>query len=255
MKKKLAFAMLLSALILAGCTGNAWNNNRSTAPSVSSKAAVSREESMIASEYESSIHEGSIPEEVPGAEKADPLHNLKHNEYEGLEITASVLEGKAILPGASIPVTVTVKNNGDKTIGYVQGSSAYETPQALHVEAEGLQPTLAKDHLGSATLDFVTKELKPGEELTFTTHIMAIEPNERWDEYTQGYHTDENGFIAEADWPALQERYSDLTAVKAGGYTAHVYFRYYVIAEGETNNPASEATGYAQADVPISVTE
>ncbi|MDL2234339.1 hypothetical protein LJC63_12295, partial [Ruminococcaceae bacterium OttesenSCG-928-L11] len=201
---------------------------------------------------ETSASEEATPEEE---EENNPLKDLIKNQYEDLEITAAVLLRRAILPGSSIPVTVAITNNGDKTIFYTQGSGVFETPQALRTQFDGLQVVLPKDHLGIATMDFVTKELAPGESLEFVVNVLAIEPNEQFASYTYETYNEDEIYIADMEWPDLQEKYPDLTAAAAGSYTGTVNFLYTLPAEDGAADPFSGATGYAQAEVTIGVTE
>lgn len=237
MKKTIAILlglmMLMPALLVAGCKANeAPPSGEQTEPT----------ENAATSEAEHPLLEGLIK-----------------NEYDGIEITVNVLERMAILPGAPVPVTVTVTNTGDKSVFYVQGSGSFETPQALFLQSEQLQPVRPSDQLGIATMDFVTKELKPGENLIFKLYVMAIEPNTKFDDYTYEMFN-EGVYIADMEWPTLHERYPDLTAVPSGSYTVNAYFVYTFVdvvytgaGEDGQNNAFGEATGYAAAECMIGV--
>ncbi len=179
---------------------------------------------------------------------------LTLDEYDGLKITAAVLPRKAILPGSVFPVTVTVKNDGDKTISYVMGSGSYTTPQALLAEVTGLQPVIPKDRLGVHTSDFATKNLAPGETVSFVIPVMAIEPNSNFNEYTNDLYNGENIYIADLELAEMQDRYPDLVAAKAGSYAGTFTFEY-AINTGEIAAALSGPTGYAYTEIMIGVTE
>ncbi len=184
---------------------------------------------------------------------AEPSDGLP-NEYPELTITAAILPRKAILPGSAFPVTVTVKNGGDKTISYVQGSGSYTTPDALLIGADGLQPVIAKDRLGIHTTDFVTKNLAPGETLTYTVQVMAIEPSRNFGDYTHTLFNEENIYIAELAWADIKGRYPDLIAAKAGSYPGTFGFEY-AINTGDVAAALAGPTSYAVTDITINVTE
>lgn len=249
LKKMMLAALLASALLATGC-GNGGGQPSSTAPEETDPSISEPEEGTVAEEP-TEAEEPSAPEPTEGQEEEGMA--LLRDEYDGLVMTAAVLERKAILPGSSIPLTVNIQNEGDKTIVYTQGSGSFETPQALSVPMSGLQKVLPKDHLGIATLDFVTKELKPGESLQFVLTLLAIEPHASFDEYTYELYNDEQQYIGEMEWAAIQEAYPDLVPAAAGSYSGSVIFTYLVLEEGQSN-PMGEPTGFAQADFEIGVT-
>lgn len=248
MMKKLTTILVLSALLLATGCANASAQAPGAQPG-GPEASISEPQSQPEAAETSEAEESDMAQ----APAADPFEGLTLNEYDGLEVTAAVLPRMAILPGAAIPVTVTVTNNGDKTIAYTLGSGVHETPQALVARFDGLQPVLPKDHLGPATMDFVTKELAPGESLQYVVTVMAVEPSAAFDNYTYDLYNKDQAYIAELDWPALQELHPDLTAAEAGSYTGTVSFRYTVPAEDGAMNGLSGPTGYNQAELTVSV--
>ena len=191
-----------------------------------------------------------------GAETQPPgdlLEGLTKDQYPGIEMSANVLERMALLPGMPVPVTVVVENKGDKTVSYVQGSGSFEIPQGLFLWSGSLQPVIPRDQLGIMTLDFVTQELKPGDSLRFKLYAMAIEPDPGFDEKTQALFMDEEVYIADLEWSALQERYPDLVAAQPGNYTVSAYFLYTYAGDGGEIDIFGGATGYAQADCAIGI--
>lgn len=182
------------------------------------------------------------------------LIGLTEGEYPDLEISAAVLERKAILPGSAVPVTVTVSNNGDKKVVYTLGSGSFETPEALILETHGLQAIVPRDHLGIATADFRTKELMPGETSQYTLYVRAVEPNEQFNDYTYEMWQNDETYIADIEWDELKENYSDLTPVKAGNYDISVYFLYYLPDEQQAA-PLQNPTGYSKGMFTLSVAE
>lgn len=183
----------------------------------------------------------------------DYLSGLTKGEYKDLEVSAAVLPRMAILPGSVIPVTVTVKNNGTKTILYVQGSGRHTTPDALRVSFTGLQPILAKDRLGIATMDYVTNELKPGESLSYTVNVLAAQPNEKFDEFTHNTYNKTQTYAGAMDWASLKKGLPSLTPAKGGSYEGNVYFLYAVKDEKNAQAFVNGPTGYAQATLTVGV--
>lgn len=247
--KKLVSIFVLAALVLAaGCNST---GSRAGEPSAAPEVIIGEQD----------IPKGEAPAPESGEESSmaeesrDPLEGLTKDEYDGLEITAAVLVRRAILPGSVLPVTVVVTNNGDRTVAYTQGSGSSQTPQALVVQFDGLQPVLPEDHLGPMTMDFVTKELEPGESIQFVMNVLAVKPNESFDKYTYDLFNEEQTYIANLEWQDLQERYPDLAAAEPGSYEGTVSFRYSIVeGEGENRLFGSDS-GYAQAEIAVSVTE
>lgn len=243
MKMRKLPVLLLSAAVLSGCSGT---GNAQT------EAATSQETTTAA---ETTAAETAGETTTAAATAEDPFATLTLNEYEGLEMTAAILPRNAILPGSTIPVTVVITNTGDKSVFYVQGSGSFSTPQALSLQIDGLQPILPEDHLGIATMDYVTKELKPGDTLNFTMNVKAIEPNGSFNNYTYDLFNEEQTYIGDLDMEAFFDTYSDLTPVKAGTYEGTVSFIYQTPEDAEGANLLGDATGYIQAPITISVTE
>ena len=191
--------------------------------------------------------------ETDEKETPESLHGLIEDEYANLEITAEVLQRMAILPGSTIPLSVSITNNGDQKIIYTQGSGSFEIPEALVLDISKLQAILPKDHLGVATMDIRSGELLPGETLNYTLNIRAIEPTENFNDYTYSKWNDGNEYIADIDWETLSGEYSDLTAAKADTYEGHVYFLYAL--ENEQGNPTLSPTGYSGKKFTVTITK
>lgn len=258
MKKVIAIALMLTLSLsaLAGCGSGpaAQATDPGTEPTPSAEVATPTP-TEAGGEETQAPEETLPPEETESPEAptiASMLEGLEKNAYESLVFTAEAA-GEPAAPGAAIPITVTVKNEGEETVVYVQGSGSHTTPDALLLEAEGLQAVKAKDKLGIATMDYVVKELKPGEELTFTLYVMAIEQHEQFDTYSYELNG-EDKYIAEMSFAELQEKYPELTAAAPGEYSGSVYFRYFTKAAGE-DSLFGEANSYAQAEFAITVAE
>jgi len=251
--KKLLIVFLLLILLVTGCGGGASPADVPAEPPQNESPAGG--ESPAGSET-------PIEVETPpdtGAGGADPgqpdaLIGLIKDEYPGIEISADVLERKALLPGKPIPVTVVIENKGDKSVFYVQGSGSFETPEALFLWSVDLQPVIPKDRLGIVTADFVTPELRPGDRLLFKLNMMAIQPNANFDAYTHELFG-EDVYITDMEWPALQERFPKLTAVSSGTYTISAFFLYTPAGEDDPAALFGGASGYAQADCVVGITE
>ena len=254
MKKTVCLAFALVMLLSAAGCGR---NNRNDVSAESSKQI---EKTITENETALNSESGNdYSSEVEALEKQyedEHLSGLRKNEYEGIEMTAAVLPRMALLTGSAIPVTVTIKNTGDKTIAYTHGSGAHQTPSALSVRIPELQPVMPRDYLGIATMDMVTKELKPDETLEFTTTVMAVKPNVNFDVWTHEYYGEgDDRYIGDLAWQDLQERYPELESINPGSYEGHIYFAYYVLGENGVENPMGQATEYAQADFTIGITE
>lgn len=241
MKKiKLAFILGSAAVfILAAC--RATPDTKTTETESASETAALTEES-------------AAPETDAENTTSDKLEGLTKDEYANLTITADVLERKAILPGSSIPLTINITNNGDKTLIYTQGSGSFETPQALFLDTPKLQAILPKDYLGVATMDMRNGELPPGETLNYTMYIRAIEPIADFTDYTYDKWDKDQIYVAEMEWDEIQKEFSDLKAAAAGTYEGTVYFLY-TVQDAENANPVPSATGYAESTFKIGVTE
>jgi len=183
------------------------------------------------------------------------LKNLTLNEYKGLEMSAVILDRRAIIGGSFFPVTVTIKNTGSKTIAYSKGSGTYETPEALLLYPNGLQFVIPEDRLAPATMDMRVGILEPDEELTFTLPVGAIVSHEGFGGYTHMLYADDGTYIADMEWSKLQETYEELEAAPAGVYNLKVYFTYLVMEENAEEMLYMEPTGYAQAELKVTVNE
>lgn len=235
-------AILAAALLVSGCAAN----NRTDDIKLASEVPET-------SEIPAETQNNPATDVTPAPSPDERLSNLVKDAYNGIEIEAFIRERKAILPGFAIPVTVTVKNSGTETVDYVQGSGRYETPEAVFISADGLQTVLPKDHLGPVTMDFQTKELKPGEELQFVMYVMAIEPDDNFNTYTLEVYKDGEKYIAGMDWPGLQKEFPNLIPAKSGSYQGHAYFVYYLRDASGVSDFTKEPSGYAGYDFPISV--
>lgn len=239
--KKLKALLIISLLVFTtGCSNNNTSDNETNTTD------ESESQSPVENETQLETENITIQQQLEG---------LTQDEYSDLEITAVVLERKAIIGGASFPVTITIKNNGDKNILYIHGSGSFEIPEALLVNADNLQTIIPKDHLGIVTLDMRTEALAPGEELSFIAHVRAIEPNENFDTYTYELYNENQTYIAEMEWRELQETFPDLVAAAAGSYDIQVYFLYTLINEEGDTNALLGPTGFAKSELTISVTE
>jgi len=221
--KKFFFIILTTLLFITGCQAGG-------TPSDDTDTATVQDD-------------GSVP---------DVLEGLTLNEYDGLEFTVNVLERKAILPGTPFVATVTIENKGDQTISYIQGSGSFTIPEAVFLYSGNLQTVIPQDHLGIATADFVTHDLKPGESLMFKLDAMAIEPHPDFRAYTFEMF-DEQVYIADMDWTDLQGRFPELVPAQPGNYMLKAYFLYSIADENAQFAALTGPTGYAVAETVIGV--
>lgn len=265
-KSSLAVTLLLAAMVLAGC-----NSSGSSSQEVSASSESSASESSVISESSADLStEESVEESTSSvaSEEAQPqmtrnemiqgqIAEMQENEYSELSVTAEVLEGKAIVPGLSFNVHVTVTNNGDKTIVYQHGSGSAEVPDAVWVNIEGLQTVVPKGNLGPMTMDMQYKELAPGESETFVFTVMAIVPDSEFDSYTYELYSDGQKYIGDMGMDELKADYPNLTAADPGEYKGKAYLLYSVLADGgdAASTMTSPSTGYTQADITVTVTE
>lgn len=241
-KAFLSSVLAVMLLMIAGCGVNNQANDIKLAPEAPESTEIIEEAPT------------EPPAEIPPAPDIEQrFGNAVKNAYTGIEIDAFIRERKAILPGSAIPVTVIVRNTGDETVDYIQGSGSYQTPEALFIGVDGLQAVLPKDHLGPMTMDFRTLELNPGDELEFVMYVMAIEPNAKFDTYSIEMYSDSNKYIAERDWQELQEEFPDLLPAESGTYQGQAYFIYYMRGESGVSDFTTEPNGYAEYDFQITV--
>ena len=240
MKKLKALLIIGLVVFTTGCSNNNANDNETNTTD------ESESQTLVESETQLETVKTTIQQQLEG---------LTQDEYNDLEMTAAVLERKAIIGGASFPVSVTIKNNGDKNISYIHGSGSFEIPEALLVNADNLQTIIPKEHLGIATMDMRTEVLAPGGELSFIVQVRAIEPNENFDTYTYELYNADQTYIAEVEWGDLQEKHTDLVAAATGSYDIQVYFLYTLIDEAGGTNALLGPTGYAKSELTISVTD
>lgn len=264
--KTIKILMLTIALLLAFFLAACGDEPATQSPEAVSASGSANAAPSNASEPGGSASEPSSENSAPGdAEKPEslsvpdspvtPEEDLVLNEYADLALTAAVVERNAILPGSFVPITVTVVNNGDKTISYVQGSGGYEIPEALSWSVPELQTVLPEDRFGAVTSDFAIKKLAPGESVKFVVYVMTIEQNpEQFDIAAHELYDNENLYIADMEWDVLQENYPWMKPVPPDSYTGEVSFKY-SIDDGSSNSFLTEPTGYAQTEIMIGVTE
>ena len=178
---------------------------------------------------------------------------LTENEYPGLVVTAAVLERMAILPGSTIRVSVAITNQGEETVAFVKGSGTNEVPEALRIFSDDLQPILTPDRLGIATMDFVVETLEPGETLNYSLYVMAVEPNENFDNYTFQLYADGEGYMGELGWERVSQLLPNVMEVESGPHSVSVYFFYTVIDSEGVDMFGMEATGFNVATLEIFV--
>lgn len=234
MKTKTCFLVFAVVLLLTACS--------------------TPEETPIEKPQEVTEKETKAEPDKKNGQLEEKLSGLTKDLYPDMTVTAAVLERKAILPGAAIPLTITVENKGDKKIVYSQGSGSFSTPQALILDIPDLQAVLPKDHLGVATMDIRTKELHPGETLKYTLYIMAVEPNENFDNYTYDRWNSDETYLPDLEWNELQKAHSDLKAITAGSYQGDVYFLYDIMTDESENQTLGTAT-YTQSSFTLTVSE
>lgn len=247
--KKTSLSLLFiftSALFLTACSNK-------PAPA----ETETKTETILATETAMTETE-SVPETVETSAKEDTINDillgLEKNAYKDLEITGTVLNRMAILPGSTVPLTITITNHGDQKVVYSQGSGSFDIPQSLFLDIPGLQPIRPQDHLGAATLDMRNGEILPGETLEYTLHIRAIEPHESFDDYTYDIWNESEEYIGDIEWDKLKESHPELIPAKAGTYEGTIYFTYYLAGDEETT-PLTSATHFTESTFSFSITE
>lgn len=172
--------------------------------------------------------------------------------YPELEITAGVLERKAILPGHPFNVHVTIANNGDKDIAYQHGSGSAVIPSAMHSFVHGLQIVPPAEHLGPMTMDMQTNILKAGETAEFVITVMAMEPVEDFLALALEYQKETEGYIGEATVEEIKAIDDSVVEAPAGEYEGEVYL-FYTVLDGEEVDVMGEPTGYAVSNFKVGV--
>jgi hypothetical protein len=247
MRKTIIPILMISALFTA-CGQSEYQNavTLDTAPALTDGSIpMPTQENPLARNVDTNTSAESTNTEV------NPFSELIENEYEGLTITAAVLPRNAILSGMSIPITVILSNNGDSTISYIQGSGSYTIPNALDVRSDKLQTVVSEDRLGIATNDFVTKTLAPGESLSYTVTVRAINKNSNFFNYTMDSIA-HSKYIGNTSWEELQQSYPDLEAAAPDSYDINIYFAYNISNDDDF---LGTATGYIMTTLPITISE
>jgi hypothetical protein len=257
--KKMKVMLLVGLLILAtGCSNNKGNTDGTTEKQTETESVVDTADGTTGETTSEKIED--TPADIGTSDKNYleelVLKDLVLNEYKGLQMTAEVLERKAIIGGSYFPVTITIKNTGDKVITYTRGSGSYETPEALLLYAGGLQFVIPEDRLGIATMDMRVELLELEEELTYTLQVRATVVNESFDNYTYMLYTADETYIGTMEWSELQEAYPDIEPAPAGEYKLKTYFMYSVVTdEAAEENVLHGATGYAEAELTVMINE
>ena len=181
----------------------------------------------------------------------DRLRDLIRDQYGELELTVAVSDYEEVLPGSTIPIIITIANNGDEKISYTVGSGSFEVPRALILNIPDLQPVLPKSHLGAVTMDLMYKELPPGDQVQYTLFVRVIEPNDNFVNYSHQLWLEGEEYIAYVEWPALLEKFPGLKAAQPGDYEGYIYFLY-ALGDVESHIMLGE-TGYTRVNFRISV--
>jgi hypothetical protein len=119
------------------------------------------------------------------------------------------------------------------------------------VEVDGLQRVLPQDQLGVNTMDYVTLQLKPGEELRFVWNVRAMEPYEDFDGYTHDTYFRDQIYLGSIEWDDLKTLFPDFVAAKPGTYEGKAAFAY----STGTAGPFLGATRYTEATFTATVNE
>lgn len=254
MKAKGLTVILTSAAILIGCSAADPTAESTTA--VETTVVESTVENTAAAEITRNTA-GTVQEtaaaETAGETTADPYADLVLNKYDGLEMSAAILPRNAILPGMTVPVTITITNNGDQLVTYVHGSGSFTTPEAVRLEVNGLQPIPPEGNVGIATMNYVVKELSPGQTLSFTINVKTIEPNENFNNYTYDLFFKKQLYIGDLVAEELFEMYDDLTPAAPGAYEGVATFVYYFADDAQSTDILGKGNGYIQAPITLYV--
>lgn len=171
------------------------------------------------------------------------LKDLSPCLYDGLIISATT-STEPLAPGETATIEVEIQNDGDEPVIYVQGSGRFITPQAVFIDIEGLQPVAPADHMGPMTMDYVTKPLAPGEMLSFTFYVRAVEPSDEFDNLAFDLFIKEQTYIADLPWKELHKKGTTLKAAQPGEYEGQVYFTYAMPSKEEGMEFVPAAEGY-----------
>ena len=107
---------------------------------------------------------------------SDAVEGLTLDQYDGLEVSLVQLDRMMPVAGNAVNLTFNVTNNGDKVIAFVQGSSSNPIPSALTFTTVNAEQYLGIDEEGGvaiATMDYVVKQLLPGESMNFTAQFIV----------------------------------------------------------------------------------
>lgn len=180
------------------------------------------------------------------------LEGLTQGLYGGLSLTA-LPRANGIPPGGALYVDIDIQNTGDRPVLYVQGSGRFKTPQALFLDGGGLQPVLPADYLGPATMDYVTKQLDPGQVRQFALALRAVVPGDAFAAVSYDLWNREQLYIADLPWPQLQARLPGVQPAAAGRYTCAAYFTYALPLEADEPGVFLGPTAYLSAPFAVDV--
>ena len=179
------------------------------------------------------------------------VEGLTPDLYDGIALTVTPTTDATVQPGDVISFEVVIENTGDQSIVYPHGSGSATTPSAIQLTFDGLQTILPEDRLGPQTMDMRYEELKPGESLQYTLHVMAIEPNESFDLWTYDLYTKEDLYIGDLDASALQVDHPEVVLAPSGTYNGTLVFQY-TLPDGNTSVLANP-NGYAAETIHLQI--
>lgn len=232
--KRIIIAALALLLIFTGCTKNTGKDGENSSKTPESETESKNSEPTVAKSAKSVIDEEIAP--------------LQKDMYPELQITAAILERKAILQGDIFRVNIVVTNSGSQDITFSNGHANYAVPAALKIYVDGMQVIPQPDRLGPDTPGISDKTIKAGETLTFDYFVTAIKESDEFLQIATQQYVEEQKYIGDMTTEEFLKAYPNQVASEKGGYTGQVFFTYLVKQDG-----ADTVTSYAQAEFGLTV--
>lgn len=246
--KRLVLIMLAMTMLLSGC-----GNNKNSAKGKEPKDDVSSKVSEDAASSEESSKPDPVVERSAKENIEEQIATLQKDIYPELQITAAVLERKAILPGDIFKVSISVTNSGTKDVSFENGSGSYAVPESIKIYIDGMQVIPQQDRLGPVTLDLSYKSIKAGETLTFDYYVAAIKESDEFMDIASQFFIEQDKYIGDMSPEELLKAYPDLVVSDNGGYQGQVFFTYMAPSESGEVDLTMSANGYAQAEFGITI--
>lgn len=247
MIKRMIFMVLVLAMVFVGCTpkkSGSEDKTSSVEPPVSTPDESETPEQSQTNPETDKTRKEIIEEQIAG---------LKKDLYPELELSAAILERKAILQGDVFRIKVEIKNAGTKDITLPFGSGSNDVPDALKIYIDGIQIIPQKSEIGPATMDMQTKDLPAGESLSYDYYAVAIKESADFSSVFTQLYVNEQKYVGEMTAEEIAKAYPELELSDKGSYVGKVFLMYFAPEDGEEYDFTTGANGYAEAEFGVGI--